>query len=104
MVVLALCTTLAGPALAADSFYGRWALAPSGCADDVTGTFVVTPLALQWPDTRCAVRTSYRVGAAWHIGARCPDAATDVPVKLQLKGDRLAMEWSGVGLEFRRCP
>jgi hypothetical protein len=95
---------LVGPALAAESFYGRWALTLAGCADD-DAAFVVTPLSLRWPDTACAVRTSYRVGAVWHIGVRCVDAATDVPVGLQLKeDDRLAMEWSGARLELRRCP
>jgi|EndMetStandDraft_8_1072994.scaffolds.fasta_scaffold126003_2 hypothetical protein len=96
---------LATPALAAGTFYGRWALNPAACSQDaVTGPLVVSAQSLQWPDTACRVRTSYRVGDTWHIGARCPDAASDVPVGLQLKGDRLLVEWGGGRAEFRRCP
>jgi hypothetical protein len=102
---LAVCAVLAVPALAAGSFFGRWAFDLTACAQDiVTGPLVVTPMALQWPDTRCAVRTSYRVGDVWHISARCPDAASDVPVKLELKADRLLVEWGGARAAFRRCP
>ena len=32
---------------------------------------VVTPLLLRWRDAACAVRTSYRVRDAWHVGAQC---------------------------------
>jgi hypothetical protein len=96
---------LAAPALAAGTFYGRWAVDPAACAQDaVTGPLVVSALSLQWPDTACRVRTSYRVGDAWHIGARCPDAASDVPVRLQLKADRLVVDWGGASAAFRRCP
>jgi hypothetical protein len=104
--VWAACAALiAGPVLAAGSFYGRWASDLTACANQaITGPLVVNPLSLQWPDTVCAVRTSYRVGDAWHIGARCRDAATDVPVKLLLKADRLVIDWSGAQAELRRCP
>ena len=96
---------IAGPALAAGSFYGRWASDLTACANEaITGPLVVSSLSLQWPDTVCTVRTSYRVGDAWHIGARCRDAASDVAVRLQLKADRLVIDWSGALAELRRCP
>ena len=83
-LVLVVCARWRTPALAAGTFYGRWALNRAACAQDaVTGPLVVSAQALQWPDTVCRVRTSYRVGDTWHIGARCPDAASDVPVGLQ---------------------
>ena len=105
--VLAVCAVLVvGPALADGSFYGRWAVDPAACAVDgmVTGPLVVTALSLQWPDTVCTVRRSYRVRDAWHIGARCADAASDVAVTLQLAGERLRVDWGGATAEFRRCP
>jgi hypothetical protein len=103
-VVFAACTVLATPALAAGTFYGRWAIDPAACTHNgITGPFVVSAQSLQWPDTACRIRTSYRVGDAWHIGARCPDAASDVPIRLQLRADRLVVDWSGRSTEFRRC-
>jgi hypothetical protein len=95
----------AWPALADGSFYGRWARDQAACsADGVMAPLAITGLALQWPDTVCAVRRSYRVGNSWHIGAHCPDAASDVPVTLQLDRDRLRVLWGGATAEFRRCP
>ena len=104
--VLAACAVLAaGPALAAGSFYGRWASDLTACANGaITGPLVVSALSLRWPDTACTVRTSYRVGDVWHIGARCRDAASDVAVRLQLKADRLVVIWDGALAELRRCP
>ena len=104
--VAAACALLvAAPALAQTSFYGRWARDQAACsADGIMAPFAVTALTLQWPDTVCAVRRSYRVGDSWHIGAHCPDTASDVPVTLQLERDRLRVLWGGATAEFRRCP
>ena len=100
-LVLAACAALiAGPAPAAESFYGRWAVDPAACAagGTVMAPLQVTPLALQWPDTVCRVQRSYRVGDSWHIGARCPDVASDVAVTLQLQGERLRVVRRGLPL------
>ena len=106
-LALAACVvTAATPALAADTVYGRWAADMATCTDEnaVLSPLVVTLSALQWPDTICTIRTSYRVGDAMHISARCEDAATDIAVKLQLRGARLVIDSYGALTELRRCP
>jgi hypothetical protein len=47
------------------------------------------------------------VGDAWNIGARCwSDGATaNLPIRLDLRGDRLSLDWGGApAQELRRCP
>ena len=100
---------IASPACAAEPFDGRWAADPATCAreGDLTSPLVVGPLSVRWREAACAIRSSYRVGDAWHIGARCwaGGATSNVPIKLQLRGDRLVLDWAGAPAEeLRRCP
>ena len=97
------------PAYAGDSFEGRWAAGAQACASesDALPRLVVNSLSLQWRDAACAIQRSYRVGDAWYIGARCwADGATaNVPIKLELRGERLVLDWAGTpAQELRRCP
>jgi hypothetical protein len=109
-VALAGCALLiATAASAAGPFEGRWAADAHACESRNVGTalLVVEPLSLRWREAACAVRTSYRVGDAWHIAARCwADGATgNVPITLQLRGGSLVLDWAGApAQELRRCP
>jgi hypothetical protein len=106
---LALCVlAIVAPAPAADTFNGRWAADPQACEseDNAMLLLVVTPLLLRWRDAACAVRTSYRVRDAWHIGAQCwgGGATGNVPIRLQRRGERLVLGWAGAPVaELTRC-
>jgi hypothetical protein len=107
LAILVLGSTV--PAPAAASFEGRWAADVASCGGDSGGgsLLVVTPGRLRWRDTACVVRTSYLVGKAWHIGARCwaEGVTADVPIKLQLRDDRLVLHWARApAKELPRCP
>jgi hypothetical protein len=110
VVVLAGCVTLLlTVASAAGPFDGRWAADPQACetGNAGTGLLVVETLSLRWREATCAVRSSYRVGDALHMAARCwVDGATaSLPITLQLRGERLMLNWAGApAQELRRCP
>jgi hypothetical protein len=89
-----------------EPFDGRWGSDAKACAGESNALLVVTPLALRWRDAACAIRTSYRVREAWHIGARCwaDGIGTNVPIKLQMRGQRLLLDWAGGAVEeLQRC-
>ncbi|MEA2990577.1 MAG: hypothetical protein QOG83_3288 [Alphaproteobacteria bacterium] len=103
-IVQAACILLsAAPALGAETVYGRWAVDPAACKEHGM-VLSVAPTALQWPDTLCAVRRSYRVAETWYASAHCLDAASDIAVQLRMKGGRLHLDWAGTPVEFHRCP
>jgi hypothetical protein len=89
----------------AGEFDGRWAADAQACAGETV--LVVNMLSLRWREAACAVRTSYLVKDTWHIGARCwaGGATGNVAINLQLRGERLVLDWAGApGEELRRCP
>jgi hypothetical protein len=97
------------PAHAGDTFEGRWAADVQSCAseNDAMPRLVVNSLSLRWREAACAIQRSYRVRDAWHIGARCwaDGASANVPIKLELRGERLVLDWAGTpAQELRRCP
>jgi hypothetical protein len=108
--VLAALFVLPGqPASAAEPFDGRWAAEPQACTDEgaLVPPLTVTRLLLTWPGAACMVRTGYRVGNAWHISARCfgEGAISEVPIKLQMRGELLILDWPKARPEeLRRCP
>jgi hypothetical protein len=108
--VLAACSLLiVSSTHAAEPFDGRWVTDLSACADegDAMSPLVVTSHALRWREAACAIRTSYRVGTVWHIGAHCwaEGAISNVPIKLQMRGQRLLLDWAGARAEeLQRCP
>jgi hypothetical protein len=100
---------LAAPALAAEPFDGRWAPAAQVCSSEsgAAQVVVVDSRALRWHDAACTVATSYRVGDAWHIGARCwgEGAISSIPITLRVQGGRLLLDWPGARAEeLARCP
>jgi hypothetical protein len=108
-LTMATCMALLVTTASAAEFDGRWAADVSVCATEegATSPVVVTPVALRWGEAICAVRTSYRVKDIWHIGARCwaAGATSDVPIRLQMRGERLVLGWAGARPEeLRRCP
>ena len=103
--VLAAGLALLGLPAEAGEFDGRWAADAQACASETV--LVVNMLSLRWREAACAVRTSYLVKDTWHIGARCwaGGATGNVPIKLELHGERLVLDWAGApGEELRRCP
>ncbi len=103
--MLALGATM--PVSAAGTFEGRWAAEVRSCDGEPGLLLVVSPRMLRWRETACVIRTSYLVGKAWHIGARCwaEGSSADVPIKLQLRDDRLFLGWaSAPQKELQRCP
>ena len=110
VAVLAACgVAVAVPAAAGELFDGRWAADAQACTGETeaTSVLIVNSLALRWREAACAIKTSYRVRDAWHIGARCraDGASANVPIKLELRGQRLVLDWAGAPAEeLRRCP
>jgi hypothetical protein len=67
----------------------------------------VSPLVLHWRDATCVIQRSYLLRDAWNIGARCvaDGAAANVPIRLELRGERLLLDWAGApAQELKRCP
>jgi hypothetical protein len=105
-VLLLLGTIAMGSVQAGEAIQGRWAADPENCASEAS-LLIVEALSLRWRDAACTVKRSYRLKDSWHIGARCSTegAAADVPLKLEMRGDRLLLEWaSAPPRELSRCP
>jgi hypothetical protein len=97
------------PALAAAPFDGRWAATLITCSDEGSPTtpITVTSQKLSWAGVECFVGASYLVRDAWHLNARCwgEGRVSDVPIRLQLRGERLVVDWAKARPEeLRRCP
>jgi hypothetical protein len=109
VVFVASVLAIATPAGAGEPFDGRWASDAQVCTSETEAMplLVVNSLTLRWREAACAIRTSYRVRDAWHIGARCwaDGASANVPIKLELRGGRLVLDWAGAPAEqLKRCP
>ena len=108
-VLVACVLAIATPTGAGEPFDGRWAADAQVCTSETEAMplLVVNSLSLRWREAACAIRTTYRVRDAWHIGARCwaDGASANVPIKLELRGDRLVLDWAGAPAEqLKRCP
>ena len=105
-LLLVLFSITTGSLDAGEAIEGRWAADPHYCGGG-TSLLIVYAAALRWGDAACAVKRSYRVKDTWHIGASCPvdGAISDVPVRIELRGERLLLEWaSAPPQELQRCP
>jgi hypothetical protein len=107
--LVAYVLAIAESAWAGEPFDGRWASDARACTSETEAMplLIVNSLSLRWREAACAIRTSYRVRDAWHIGARCwADGATaNVPIKLELRRERLVLDWAGAPAEeLKRCP
>lgn len=94
---------------ATEPFDGRWAADTRACGGEKTDMplLIVNSLSLRWREAACSVKNSYRVRDTWHIGARCwaGGATANVPIKLELRGGRLVLDWAGAPAEeLKRCP
>jgi hypothetical protein len=108
LVMAACAMSAASAASAAEPFDGRWVADLSSCkgAGTAAGPLVVTSQSLTWPGAVCMVGSSYRVGDAWHIGARCfgEGVVSSVAIKLTVRGERLILEWARTRPEeLQRC-
>jgi hypothetical protein len=105
MVVSALGTS---PAPAAEAFVGRWAVKPEVCAvrggeTPETAALVATDKSLWWFDGYCSIGKMYKAKAVY-VQAHCWSKG-DVPVTLDVQGDRMKVTWNRAKTEeMRRCP
>jgi hypothetical protein len=109
LVFTLLALAAVSPAWATGPFNGRWAADLQACHGEhgTPSLLVLTPFSLRWRQAACVVRTSYLVGDAWYITARCwaDGAAANVPIKLHKRGELLVLDWAGAPPEeLRRCP
>ena len=103
------CASIATSALAAAPFDGRWTADTRACTDEgaITSPVAVSSLSLAWPGVFCSIGTSYRVRDIWHISAQCwgEGMVSNVPIRLQMRGERLVLDWAKARPEeLRRCP
>jgi hypothetical protein len=90
---------------------GRWALSRDAC-DGEAHTRRETPLiseglAVRWFASDCTVVSSYKVGQASFLQARCvtEGVARTIPIMLELRGERLRVGWAKEPVvEMERCP
>ena len=82
-----------GNAPAADPlFSGRWSIDPAGCSGfgqtAQTTPLVVTDRSVDWFQSSCTIKKSYRIGDGLYLQAQCfsRGASRVMPIGLQLKG------------------
>jgi hypothetical protein len=104
-----LSAALLSSALALEPFVGRWAVTAEICAarggDSArTSALVATDSSLWWFAGYCRIGKMYKLGKAVYVQAHCAGKG-DVPVTLDMRGDRLRVTWDrGKVEELRRCP
>jgi hypothetical protein len=101
---------LAGSAMAAELWIGRWAIDPQGCRIEgdtsETAPLYATKTSLKWFVASCKIGRMYKTGETVHIQARCSaeGVTSATPITLRPKGDRMAVTWDGSPVEeMRRC-
>lgn len=98
-------------ALAADPlFTGRWSLDPAGCKGfgqtAQTTPLVVTDRSVDWFQSSCTIKKSYRIGDGLYLQAQCFSQGTSrvMPIGLRLKGRKLQVTWDQtVAGDMQRC-
>jgi hypothetical protein len=111
ILVIASMLMLGAPAHAEEPINGRWAIDPQGCMIEgdtsSTAPLYVTDTTLKWFVASCRVGTSYKIGNALYIQARCSSEGmkSSTPVKLDLVSrDKLAVTWDRGKIEhMQRC-
>ncbi len=102
-------TLAAAPARAAEAWVGRWAINPTACSSFgdtlATAPLIVTDTTLRWIGGACRIGKMYKLGPTAYIQARCfGETASDIPVRLDPRGDRMRVSWNGAKTEeMRRC-
>jgi len=98
-------------AFAADPlFIGRWSIDPAGCKGfgqtAQTTPLVISERAVNWFQSTCSIKKSYRIGNGLYLEAQCwtGGALRVMPIGLQLKGRMLQVTWDqAVAGEMQRC-
>jgi hypothetical protein len=103
-----LASVITPPALASEAFVGRWAMKPEVCSarggetPDSTA-LVATDKSLWWYDGYCSIGKMYKTKAVY-VQAHCWNKG-DVPVTLDVTGDRMKITWNrGKPEDLQRCP
>lgn len=106
MLVLASAEALATDPL----FMGRWSIDPAGCngfgQTAQTTPLVITDRTVDWYQTSCSIKKSYRIGEGLYLQAQCFNRGTSrvMPIGLQLKGKKLHVTWDQtVAGDMQRC-
>lgn len=71
-----------------------------------TAPLTVTASALRWAAESCTIGKMYKAERALCIEGRCSNREglmAKRPIKLAMKGERLAVTWNGEHTELRRC-
>lgn len=112
-VSLAACVavlSVTSTAHAVEDFVGRWAIDPAACTGlagttAATAALVATETDVRWFPGTCRIGKMYKLGQAVYIQARCfGDSASDIPITLDARGDRLRVTWNKAKTEeLRRC-
>ena len=99
-----------GDTAAAQTLFGRWALAPYACDGELDRRpdtpLLVEPMSVRWFNADCTVVSSYRVKDVWYYQGRCTveGKSSTIPIMLDLRGDRLLVGWNREPVtEIRRC-
>jgi hypothetical protein len=98
-------------ALATDPlFMGRWSIDPSGCRGfgqtAQTTPLVITDRTVDWYQSSCSIKKSYRIGEGLYLQAHCFSRGSSrvMPIGLQLKGKKLHVTWDQtVAGDMQRC-
>lgn len=110
LIASVLALVLAAPALAAEPQVGRWAVNAQNCSGRAdtqqASPLTVTPTSVSWASEYCAIGKMYKADRALYIEGRCSrdGIMTRHPIKLAMKGERLAVTWNGAQTEMQRCP
>ena len=114
MSVLRLAATvflaMVAPALASEPQFRRWAVDQQFCrgGGDThrSAPLIVGATTLTWASEFCMVGKMYKADRALYIEGRCSrdGIMTKHPITLAMKGERLAVTWSGAQTEMKRCP
>lgn len=98
-------------ALATDPlFMGRWSIDPAGCKGfgqtAQTSALVLTDHSVNWFQSSCTIKKSYRIGDGLYLEAQCFKLGSSrvMPIGLQLKGKTLAVTWDQTKAgDMQRC-
>jgi hypothetical protein len=106
--VTVLSALVTSSARTAEAFVGRWAVRPEVCGarggeTPETAVLVATDNSLWWFDGYCSIGKMYKAKAVY-VQAHCWSKG-DVPVTLDVQGDRMKVTWNRAKTEeMRRCP
>ena len=108
-LTLSLCS---GVALATDPiFLGRWSINPAGCKGfgqtAETTPLVVTDTSVEWFQSSCTIKKSYRIGEGLYLQAQCFERGhgrASCRSVCSSKGSKLNVTWDQtVAGEMQRC-